>query len=211
MAAVEAVPFGRRMRPLLRDTVTMLAVAVTLPAWGLAGLARRCGMSDRFFLSCGQTLSLFPGMAGIFLRRGFYLMCLDRFGRDCCVEFGTYFSHPEVSIGVGVYIGGRCTIGKCSIGDHALIGSNVDILSGHTSIVTTIQAPPDPRRAALSLQSTLEPMRGSATVPSSWRTLAMTASSVPAVWSLSQSHRHASRREIRPVLRKGVINKTPRQ
>ena len=129
MAAIE-VPFGRRMRSLLRDAVTMLAVLVTFPAWGLACLARRCGMSDRFFLSCGQTLSLFPGMVGIFLRRGFYLMCVDKFGRDCCVEFGTYISHPEVSIGMGVYIGGRCTIGKCSIGDHALIGSNVDILSG---------------------------------------------------------------------------------
>ena len=32
---------------------------------------------------------------------------------------------------MGVYIDGHCMIGKCSIGDHALIGSNVDIRRLH--------------------------------------------------------------------------------
>ncbi|MHC4179855.1 MAG: acyltransferase [Planctomycetota bacterium] len=87
-------------------------------------------MADDLFLSCSQLLSLFPGKIGVFLRRGFYWMSLDSFAPDCYVDFGTYLAHPQTVIGEGVYIGGRCTIGMCEIGDDALIGSNADILSG---------------------------------------------------------------------------------
>jgi acetyltransferase-like isoleucine patch superfamily enzyme len=57
-------------------------------------------------------------------------MSLDSFGWDCTIEFGTWIAHRRVSIGRCVYVGGRCTLGMCSIGDHTLIGSNVDILAG---------------------------------------------------------------------------------
>jgi acetyltransferase-like isoleucine patch superfamily enzyme len=85
---------------------------------------------DRFFASCGEFHSLIPGLAGVFLRRAFYVMSLDHCARDCYVEFGTWFAHPQACIGRGVYIGGRCTLGMCDIGEGTLIGSNVDILSG---------------------------------------------------------------------------------
>jgi acetyltransferase-like isoleucine patch superfamily enzyme len=88
------------------------------------------GARDDFFLTCSQILSMVPGVVGIFLRRGFYFMCLEAFGRDCSIGFGTWLAHPQVRIGTGVYIGGRCTLGMCEIGDYVLIGSNVDILSG---------------------------------------------------------------------------------
>lgn len=49
---------------------------------------------------------------------------------DVHIGFGTTLAHPWVRIGRGVYIGNRCTLGMCHIGDHATIGSNVDLLSG---------------------------------------------------------------------------------
>ena len=88
------------------------------------------GKSDDLFVSCGQFLSPFPGVIGIFLRRGYYWMTLDSFSRDCSVGFSTWFSHPQCKVGSRVYIGARCIIGLCDIGDDVLIGSNVDILSG---------------------------------------------------------------------------------
>jgi virginiamycin A acetyltransferase len=64
------------------------------------------------------------------MRRGFYWMCLESCSRDCSIGCGTWITHPQVRIGKGVSIGGRCMAGMCDIGDFTLIGSNVDILSG---------------------------------------------------------------------------------
>jgi virginiamycin A acetyltransferase len=71
-----------------------------------------------------------PGKPGIFARRSFYLMTIDRCATDCHIGFGTTLSHSQVSIGPGVMIGHRCTVGNAVIGRDATIGSNVDILSG---------------------------------------------------------------------------------
>ena len=38
-------------------------------------------------------------------------------------------AHREVSIGPGVYIGTFCSLGRVTIGENVMIGSNVDILS----------------------------------------------------------------------------------
>lgn len=57
-------------------------------------------------------------------------MCLEGCSDDVQIGFGTTISHPQVRIGIGVYIGNRCTIGKAVIEDHVTIGCNVDILSG---------------------------------------------------------------------------------
>lgn len=110
-----------------------MAVTATAPLWLAVRLFSALSTNDSVFLTCSQILSLFPGLLGVFLRRGFYVMCLDRFGWDCSIGFGTWLAHRRVSIGRSVYIGHRCSLGMCVIGDNALIGSNVDIISGrHT-------------------------------------------------------------------------------
>jgi len=81
-----------------------------------------CGMSQFF--------SLIPGLVGEYLRREFYKLALKRCAGDCCISFGTIFSHPSAEIGKGVYIGAYCTLGTVSLGENALLGSNVDIMSG---------------------------------------------------------------------------------
>jgi len=82
------------------------------------------------FVSMAQLFSLVPGKIGIFTRNAFYSLCLVECGDDVSIGFGTIFSHYDVKIGTGVYIGANCTIGIVTIGDGTMIGSNVDILSG---------------------------------------------------------------------------------
>jgi acetyltransferase-like isoleucine patch superfamily enzyme len=118
------------MKSCLRDFLTFAGVLLTFPLWLGARIERLAAKSDAWFASCGQFLSLFPGLLGIFLRRGYYCMTLDSFSRDCSVGFGAWFSHPQCKIGANVYIGARCILGLCDIGDETLIGSNVDLLSG---------------------------------------------------------------------------------
>jgi acetyltransferase-like isoleucine patch superfamily enzyme len=106
--------------------VASLAISPLLVAWYLAGLR---GRSPFMFAGCSQFLSLFPGRTGSYLRRAFYrrtvLACAD----DAHIEFGTVLAHREVSISRGVYIGTFCSLGKVTIGENVMIGSNVDILS----------------------------------------------------------------------------------
>jgi virginiamycin A acetyltransferase len=61
----------------------------------------------------------------------FYSATLPGVSTDCHIDFGSYFPHPAVIIHKGVYIGAYCIIGRCEIGDHTLVGSFVNILSGN--------------------------------------------------------------------------------
>jgi acetyltransferase-like isoleucine patch superfamily enzyme len=52
------------------------------------------------------------------------------------ISFGTYFVHPEASVGENVSIGAYCVIGRARIGRQTQIASHVQITSGrqqHTS------------------------------------------------------------------------------
>ena len=123
----------RQLRHLVRNFLVLTAVVLTAPLWIPVRVFARVDKKDDLFLTCSEFLSLFPGLPGIFLRRGFYLMSLETFAWDCTIEFGTWIAHRQTRIGRCVYIGGRCTLGMCIIGDHALLGSNVDIIAGrHT-------------------------------------------------------------------------------
>lgn len=99
------------------------------PLWLIARLERHLGR-EGWFAGCSELLSLIPSMPGIYARRAFYCMALDQCSSDVHIGFATTLAHPQVRIGRGVYVGSRSTIGKCSIGDDATVGSNVDLLSG---------------------------------------------------------------------------------
>jgi acetyltransferase-like isoleucine patch superfamily enzyme len=84
---------------------------------------------DTLFASIAQGVSLLPGRTGAYLRRGFYALTLPECADDVHIEFGTLLNYPTTRIGKGVYIGTHCTLGRVSIGEGTMIGSNVDILS----------------------------------------------------------------------------------
>ena len=82
------------------------------------------------FASVTQTVSLFPGVTGEWIRKGVLQLITKKSLIDCCISFGTVFSNPKVSIGDGVYIGTRCDIGYADIGRDCILGSGVHLLSG---------------------------------------------------------------------------------
>jgi acetyltransferase-like isoleucine patch superfamily enzyme len=85
---------------------------------------------DRVFRSFAEFLSQFPGRTGEYIRYAFYKNALTKCGKDCCISYGTIFSHPTVILGNNVYIGLYCIIGHVNIGDNTLIASRVSIPSG---------------------------------------------------------------------------------
>jgi acetyltransferase-like isoleucine patch superfamily enzyme len=86
--------------------------------------------TDQPFQLGAQAVSLIPGVIGNYFRKEYYRMTLARCAPDVCIEFGTVLNQAAVELGRRVYIGLRCSIGACVIEDDAIIGSNVDIISG---------------------------------------------------------------------------------
>src|SRR5262249_53101279 len=82
------------------------------------------------FAAGSELLSLVPGAPGVYLRRGYYRMCLEACALDCHIGFGTTLAHPRARIGRGVYVGNRCPLGMVDLEDAGAPGSNVDVLSG---------------------------------------------------------------------------------
>jgi len=119
-------------RTALRAVFDGLASLVVLPLVGAYRLAAALwpARQDDLFQGYSELFSLWPGMSGNVIRRAFYRSTLRRCSAECAIGFGTLFATAEVDIGEHVYIGAKCMIGHVTIGDHALIGSNVDILSG---------------------------------------------------------------------------------
>lgn len=118
------------LRPAMRAALVAVAVVLTAPLWLSARLQAWLTGGEGVFAGGSEVLSLFPGLPGVYLRRGFYRMCLESCALDCHIGFGTTFAHPRARVGRGVYVGNRCTLGRVDIGDHVAIGSNVDVLSG---------------------------------------------------------------------------------
>jgi acetyltransferase-like isoleucine patch superfamily enzyme len=119
-----------RLRSLLRDALVYAGAVLLAPLWLPAWAERRLRRGDSWFAGCAELLSLVPATPGVYLRRSFYRMTLDRCTTDVHVGFGTLLAHPDAEIHAGVYIGLRCTLGKVVLEQDATIGSNVDVLSG---------------------------------------------------------------------------------
>lgn len=67
---------------------------------------------------------------GEYLRRAVLRNVLEYVGSDVVISFGTIFSHRQVRIESGVYIGAYCVIGRANIGCDTLIADGVIIPSG---------------------------------------------------------------------------------
>ncbi|MDG2394694.1 MAG: acyltransferase [Thalassotalea sp.] len=86
--------------------------------------------ADSAFPAFSQTLSLFPGKVGSYLRIGFYRYTMPHCSSNCMISFGVLFSQLDTEIFYGVYIGPQSNIGSCVIEENCLLGSAVHILSG---------------------------------------------------------------------------------
>ena len=114
------------MKVTAKRCVQALFLCLALPAALLAGFGRvRLGFE--FF---AQALALVPGVVGDYLRVGYYKLTLTACSLDWRIQFGSFFAHPQVTVGQHVYIGSYCVLGLVDIGDRTHIATAVQVLSG---------------------------------------------------------------------------------
>ena len=118
------------MKHLAKRIASFICLIIVIPFYVFYKLESLAIRTEQPFCGMSQLFSLIPGLPGEYLRREFYKLTLRSCSDDCCISFGTIFSHPTAEIGRGVYIGTHCTIGTVSLGENVLLGSNVDITSG---------------------------------------------------------------------------------
>ncbi len=118
------------MKKLLKKIASFICRIMALPFFVYYKLEGIFIGSEKSFQGMSQLISTTPGLFGEYLRREFYRLTLKSCSDDCCIGYGTIFSHTDCDIGKGAYIGAYCTLGKVSIGGYSLLGSNVDVVSG---------------------------------------------------------------------------------
>ena len=118
------------IKDILKNMLDIFSYIVVLPLVIIYFFLGLFGGRDRTFWGFSQFLSLFPGLSGSYLRKGFYRFSLAKCDKECAILFGVIFSQVDTEIGKGVYIGPNCNIGKCKIDDNCTLGSNVHIMSG---------------------------------------------------------------------------------
>ena len=128
-----ARPFGgdTKVKRLLKHFARWLSAAIVLPAWLIFEFQRLLFGRQRAFPGWSQLFSLFPGILGVYLRRGIYGWILPACGTESWIGFGTVFSHPTAEIRDRVYIGVACMIGDVTLEEDVLIGSHVSIINGN--------------------------------------------------------------------------------
>ena len=111
-------------------------VAKAIVSGVFLGLVFPCALACGFgrlevvFSFFAQALAIVPGMVGDYARLAYYRMTLRRCGSEWRIGFGSFFAHPQTTVGRFVGIGSYCIIGYAVIGDGTLIGSGTQILSG---------------------------------------------------------------------------------
>jgi acetyltransferase-like isoleucine patch superfamily enzyme len=102
------------------------SLVVAFPAAAASGF----GASEAVYSLFAQACSLIPGIPGDYIRIAFYKLTLTECDLSSRVSFGSFFAHPQVRLGAGVYIGSYCILGKTAIGARTQIASGVQIPSG---------------------------------------------------------------------------------
>ncbi len=121
-----ASPLKRAIKGTAR-LAALVGVSPVLASYWLSAAFRGRGPALE---SRSQLLSLWPGLAGQYLRRAFLQQALARCHPSACVEFGTFFSQPGAMLDENVYVGPRCTLGLVHLERDVLLAANVQIPSG---------------------------------------------------------------------------------
>lgn len=111
----------------IADASAALAVLPALLMYRAGGLIAGPG---RAFPGWSQAFALLPGLIGVYLRRAFYRSALRACAPDCCLGFGTIFSHPTAEVGHRVYVGPFGCLGDVTLEDDVLLGSHVSVANG---------------------------------------------------------------------------------
>ena len=115
---------------IAKKTIRIGALIVVSPLVVFYWLLRPVSREDSLFAAFSQTVSLFPGLLGSYLRIAFYRCAMNRCATESFIGFGTLFSHRGTELHSGIYIGPQCNIGLSVIHRNCLLGSGVHLLSG---------------------------------------------------------------------------------
>ena len=115
---------------IAKKAIRIGALIAVGPLVVLYWLLRPVSREDSLFAGFSQTMSLFPGLLGSYLRIAFYRCAMTHCASDSYIGFGTLFSHRDTELHSGIYIGPQCNIGLSVIHRNCLLGSGVHVLSG---------------------------------------------------------------------------------
>jgi virginiamycin A acetyltransferase len=119
------------IRRVLKRVADVIALLLASPAGALCALERWLSpASESVFLFFVHLVALLPGVPGLYLRRAFYKLALDRCDLDCYIGFGAQFTHRDSVVEHGVYVGSLALIGSAHLREGTLIGSRASLLSG---------------------------------------------------------------------------------
>jgi acetyltransferase-like isoleucine patch superfamily enzyme len=120
---------SHRLRPIVKQALDRLCLAVVAPcAWSCAIDRRSNG--ETVFMMWAQCFAIVPGPPGVFLRRAFYRLTLERCSGSFFVGFGAMFSHRKAEVEDHVYVGPYALVGASRLRRGCLIGSRSSIISG---------------------------------------------------------------------------------
>jgi acetyltransferase-like isoleucine patch superfamily enzyme len=119
------------MRQSIKRAVDLLCLLAVAPAAAMCAIeAATSRHGDATFAFWAQAFALLPGLPGVFLRRAFYRLTLDRCGRSFHIGFGTVMSNRHTTIEQDVYVGAYAVIGSTKLRRGCLIGTRSSIVSG---------------------------------------------------------------------------------
>lgn len=114
------------LKQLLKRFVQAVFLLLAFPLALLAGFGR----IKASYVLFAQCCALVPGIAGDYLRAAYYKLTLRDASIDVAISFGSFFAHPDATLGPNVYVGADCVIGRVRIGERTHIASHVQIVSG---------------------------------------------------------------------------------
>jgi virginiamycin A acetyltransferase len=119
------------VRQVLKSAIDAVCLVLVVPAAAMCAVEERFGPdAEMVFTAWAQAFALVPGVVGVFVRRAFYRLTLERCARSFWIGFGAIFSHRQAAVEQGAYVGPYAIVGSCRLGRGCLIGSRSSILSG---------------------------------------------------------------------------------
>jgi acetyltransferase-like isoleucine patch superfamily enzyme len=119
------------VRQWIKRSVDLCCVIAVSPSAAMCAIeAALSTHGEAMFTFWAQTFAIVPGLPGVFVRRAFYRLTLDKCARNFYIGFGAIFSHRCVTVEEDVYIGRYALIGASRLRRGCLIGSRASIVSG---------------------------------------------------------------------------------
>lgn len=118
------------VRGFFKRLMSVVSICIVAPLGVAERAARGIFHRDVWFQSHGEFLSLIPGKFGRYLRNAYYWMTLQSCPLDCCLIFGSTFTHSGTVVGHRIYVGAYSRVGLATIGDDTLFGDHIHLLSG---------------------------------------------------------------------------------